>query len=140
GRDRVLEDELQPGADLSELLARERRQVLALEEDLPGGGRRQLHDRPPRRRLPAAGLADQPERLARLHVEADAGHGVHGPRRGVELDGEVLDPQDDVVPAAQVGGPGPGHQASPPGLAVSTMPAAWLSPVTAASAAGTWSA
>ena len=43
----------------------------------PDVGARQLHDRLARGRLAAARLADEPERLALLHVEADVRNRVH---------------------------------------------------------------
>ena len=44
------------------------------KHDLPGGGLEQPHDQPRRRALAAAGLADDPQRLAALDLEA---HVVH---------------------------------------------------------------
>ena len=55
-------------------------EVDALEEHLAAGRRRQLHDGAAGGGLAAAGLADEPERLALAHVEADAGHGVDDAR------------------------------------------------------------
>ena len=62
-------------------------------------------------RLPAAGLADEAERLALADVEADPGDGVDdepGAPDG-ELDHEVLDAQHEVVAVAQVGLARAGH-------------------------------
>ena len=67
---------------------------------LPDVGRRELHDRPAGRRLAAARLADEPERLARDEVEADPRHRVHLAALGVELDDEVLDAQQRRRPRA----------------------------------------
>src|SRR5262249_34656327 len=92
-RDRVLEDHVHAGADAPELLTRELRDVLALELHRAAVGPRQLHDRLAGRRLPAAGLADESERLAFADVEAHVGNRVHlqtGPADG-ELDDELLD-------------------------------------------------
>ena len=47
---------------------REARDVLALEPDRPGGRVEEAEDQPSSRRLAAAGLADDPERLAAAHV------------------------------------------------------------------------
>ena len=89
-------------------LALELGELLALEDDAAAGRAGQLHDGPPGRGLAAARLADEAERLARQHVEADARHGVHlqpgAPDR--ELDDEVLDAQQRRRPAAG-GGPCP---------------------------------
>ena len=65
------------------------------------------------------------------------------PPCGLELHDEILDAQEDVVGVTEVGGPGAGHQAEPPAsLSTSTASSTWAaaaeSPVTAASAAGTW--
>ncbi len=79
GRDRVLEDELQAGAHLAQLLAAQRGEVGALEQHAATGGGGKLHDGPTGRRLSATRLAHQAERLAFPDVEADAGHGVHDP-------------------------------------------------------------
>jgi hypothetical protein len=140
-RDRILEDELQPGADLAQLLAAERGEVDPLEEHVPAGRRRQLHDGAAGGGLAAARLADESQRLALAHVKADARHGVDGATLGLELDDEVFDAQEHVI--AEVRGAGAGHQASLPAStstsssASSTCSAAIASPVTAASAAGT---
>src|SRR5205085_8572356 len=120
-----------------------RREVLALEGDLAGRRRGELHDRPTGRRLPAAGLADQTEGLALADVEADARHGVHDAGGRVELDDEVVDAQERFALGAEVGGAGSGHQVSPPAStrlrsASAAFSASAASPVTAAWAAGTW--
>ena len=69
----------------------ERGQLGPVEPHAARDGRRELHDRPPGRRLAAARLADEPERLALDDVEADVGDRVHlqavAPDR--ELDDEV---------------------------------------------------
>jgi hypothetical protein len=53
----------------------------------------EAHDRAAERRLAAARLADDAERLTRLHREVDAVHGAHEADRALEeprLDREVL--------------------------------------------------
>ena len=57
--------------------ALEVRDVAALEDDLPGRRLEQLDDRAAERRLAAAGLADDTERLAAVTVEVDAVDGAH---------------------------------------------------------------
>ena len=115
-RDRVLEDDLQAGADLAErsgsstaarstpsnstrpLVGRGSCMIARPVVDLP------QPDSPTRPRV-------SPSRTSRLMPETawtDAG-------RRVELDDEVLDPQQDVVGVAEVGGAGTGHQSPPPG-------------------------
>ena len=77
-RHRVLEDHRDlAAADVLELTLGELGQVAALEEHLAGddlrrGLRDQAHDRERRHRLAAAGLADDPERLPLLDLEADS--------------------------------------------------------------------
>ena len=88
-------------------------EVGALEAHRARRRRRELHDRPTGGRLAAAGLADDAERLAAAHVEADPGDGADdqpgAPER--EVDHEVLDAQHDVVAdRAEVGVAGAGHQ------------------------------
>ena len=67
----VLEDHLHAAAHLPHLLSGERRQLGPVE--LHRSGRRlvELEDRPAGRRLAAAGLADEAERLALLDEEVD---------------------------------------------------------------------
>ncbi len=90
----------------------------SLEADAARRGRRELHDRPPGRRLPAAGLADEPERLAREQVEADPRHRVHAlAAPGGELHDEVLDAEQRVVALPEVRGAGARHQAASPDVA-----------------------
>ena len=57
-------------------LAESVRQVGALEEDLAAGRLDQAQDRPAERRLAAARLADEPDRLAAADREVDAVHGL----------------------------------------------------------------
>src|SRR5262249_17762024 len=74
--------------------------VLAVEDDLPLCRLEQLDHGSAEGRLAAAGLADEPERLARAEREVDAVDGVHladaplGPARGDrEGLGGTLDPE-----------------------------------------------
>ena len=71
------------GAELAQLLARERGELCPSKRTVPARRAGQLHDRPTGRRLAAARLADEPEGLALQHVEADARDRVHlaGPCR-----------------------------------------------------------
>ena len=68
--------------------------VLAVEDDLAVGRLEQLDHRAAERRLAAAGLADEPERLARAQRQVDAVDGVHladAPLEDAGRDREVLD-------------------------------------------------
>ena len=88
----------------------ERRQILALEGDRARRRAGDLHDRPAGRALAAARLADDAERLAAQHVEADAGHRLDGVAAlDLELDDEILD-AEDLVALAEVGLARAGHQ------------------------------
>ena len=60
----------------------------------PAGFGQQAHDRQVRHALAAAGLADEPEPLALLELEADPVDGVDRPLVGAELDDQVLDVQE----------------------------------------------
>ena len=74
-RVRILEDHLHVLA----LLLRTRPlevERLALEEDLAGGRLMQTHDAAAQRRLAAAGLADDAERLAAVHLQVDVAQRV----------------------------------------------------------------
>src|SRR5215207_2305437 len=73
----VLEDDLHVAPKRGQLGAAERRHVLALEPHLARGRFDQAQDAAPGRRLAAARLADEPERLAGFELEADAVDGVH---------------------------------------------------------------
>src|SRR5262249_44006908 len=75
---RLLEDDLHVRAPLPQLALRERRDVSAVEQDLPARRLEQPEEAPAEGRLAAAALADQPERLARVEVERDVLAGVHG--------------------------------------------------------------
>jgi hypothetical protein len=74
---RVLEDDLQPPPHRAQLVGAELGEVAALEEDLARRRRLELQDAAPRRRLAAARLADQPQRLAAADRERDAVHRAH---------------------------------------------------------------
>ena len=112
--DRVLEDHLDLRARLAQFAVAERREVGSLEADGPGGRGRDLHDRHTRGGFAASRLADDAERFAPQHVEADAGDGADGSvATHRELDHEVVDAQHDVA-VAEVGGAGARHQIVPP--------------------------
>ena len=81
-----------------------------VEDDAAGIGLDQLHQQPRRRRLAAAGFADDAERLARSHSEGDVVDRLHGrlgpvqqaaPER--EMLGQVLDCQQRAGFAALPG-------------------------------------
>ena len=117
-RDGVLEDHLDVRAHGAHVVTVERRELLTLERDGSTRRSRELHDRPAGRRLAAAGLAHDAERLAGEDVEADAGDGVDleaGP-----ADGELRRPGSPRAAARRRHAfrwavPGPGHQLAPPG-------------------------
>jgi hypothetical protein len=73
----VLEDHLHPAAHLAHLLAAERRELGAVELHRPRGRLVKLEDRASGRRLAAARLAHETQRLALLHEEVDAVHRAH---------------------------------------------------------------
>ncbi|CRH94201.1 Uncharacterised protein [Chlamydia trachomatis] len=76
GGRRVLEDDRDDPTDAPARLRGPLRHLLALEEDLAGGrGDETAHD-VRGRRLAAAGLADDPERLAFLDAHGHAAHGL----------------------------------------------------------------
>ena len=124
-RDRVLEDHLHARPDLAQVLAGQLREVLAFEVHDARVRARQLHDRLAGRRLAAARLADEAERLARHHVDADVGDRVHvqpGAADG-ELDDEVLDPQQRLV-GGRAGARSRCRPFRPPTVLVTTAPPA----------------
>ncbi len=90
---RVLEDHLETAAERPHLLARQLRQVGAVEDDPAVGDVVQPQDRPAERRLAAARLADQAVRLTGLDGQRDAVDRVDVAHRAVEeealLDREV---------------------------------------------------
>src|SRR5690606_12413309 len=110
-RDRVLEDHLHLRPQPAQLLGAEAAEVAPVEDDPAGGGRWRVHDRPGRRRLAAAGLADEPERLAPGDVEGHVGHRPDpASAADGELDDQVLDGEQDVVAPPQGGRAAAGHQ------------------------------
>src|SRR5207248_11194737 len=131
---------LHRSARTAKLSAFERRHVGAVEQHLSRLRARQLHDRLAGRRLPAARLTYQPERLAGQHVETHVGDRVHL-QSGVanrELDDELLDAQQRVSGCPQVRGAGARHYATtdaggavaaapPTGKPAAVTPAARLS-------------
>jgi hypothetical protein len=90
----ILEDDLQLAACLPHLPPVRFRQVLALEDDRAFGRLQQLQDAVAGRRLTRAGLADEPERLAGMHIERDVVDRLDVVDRPVDedtlLDREVL--------------------------------------------------
>src|SRR5918993_1373813 len=100
-RHRVLEDggDAAP-ADPAQLSLALARQILAFEEHTAARDARRLRqqadDRQARRRLAAAGLPDEPERLALVEREADAVHGLDDacPTERGEMRLEVGDVED----------------------------------------------
>ncbi len=100
-RHRVLEDHRDlPAPDVPHLLVGELDQVAIAEERAAGGHATRPGQDPHQRQrghaLAAAGLADDPERLARGDVERDPVDGVDRPARGPELHTEVLDRQESA--------------------------------------------
>ena len=81
GRPRILEHRLDPGAELAQLRAGERVDVAAVEEHAPGGRPLEAKQEARGRRLAAAGLADEAERLLASDREADAVDRLHVARR-----------------------------------------------------------
>src|SRR4029078_1477225 len=69
---RVLEDDLHPAPERPELAVGHCPDGATAEDHLAGGGLREAEDGPAERRLSAAGLTDEAEDLARLHLEVDA--------------------------------------------------------------------
>ena len=91
---RVLEDDLQLAPKRAEIALRELRDVLAGERDSAVGQRKQTDKAAPERRLPAAGLADEPEGLSLPNLQRDVVDRMH-PRdlpldEDAPLDREVL--------------------------------------------------
>ena len=103
-RVRVLEDDLHLPAHLAHLAPTEVRDVAPVEDDLARRRLDQLDQRAREGRLAAAGLADEPERLARAQCQVDAVDGVDLADRALEDAGpdrevldELLDAQDLVA-------------------------------------------
>src|SRR5438132_1585464 len=76
-RERILEDHLHPAAKRAQRALGEVRDVLAVEDDPAAGRLVEAQDRAADRRLAAAGLPDQTERLAALDRQADAVDGAN---------------------------------------------------------------
>jgi len=106
-RHRVLEDhrDVAP-ADLAELVVLQLQEVAPLERRRAGDRAARPRQDPQERErghaLAAAGLPDDPERLARRDVEGDAVDGVDRPPARPELDLEALD-GEKRLPAAMHG-------------------------------------
>ncbi len=115
-RVRVLEDHLEVAAGFPHPSGGPVGDVLAVEQDGAAGGFEQPGDQAARGRLAAAGLADQPQRLAGSDREVDAVDGSYGPDLPLEDDalpeGEVLLQTahfEEVLAGGAVGGlPGEG--------------------------------
>ena len=83
-RHRILEDDAHVAAQRAARGGVELAGVATEHDDAPRVGGGQLEDLQQRRRLAAARLADEPERLALADVEADPVDGVHGPDAALE--------------------------------------------------------
>jgi hypothetical protein len=91
---RILEDDLDLAPDRPHLTPLEARDVAAVEEDRAGRRLEQLDDRAPERRLAAARLADDAERLALADGKVDpvdCADGADGVLEDARLDRKVLD-------------------------------------------------
>ena len=82
--DGILEDQLHVAPHLSQRLALEGDEVLALEQDRPGCRLVELQNAAARRGLAAAAFPDEAEGLPLLHVEADVVHRLDVPHPGTE--------------------------------------------------------
>src|SRR5258706_9973559 len=89
GGERVLEDDLHVAPALAQLLAAERGEVVAAKADAPGGGLDEAQHGAAERRLAAAALADDPQRLAGGELEVDAVDRLEGARPGEEAAGDL---------------------------------------------------
>ena len=85
----VLEDHADLFARLAQLLRREGRQLLPIEEHLAGGGALEQVDAAHERRLACAGKTDDAEDLTGFHRERDVLHRVDGVFAGSEVLGNV---------------------------------------------------
>ena len=113
------------GADPAEVLAFEAGEILTCVDHLAGGDVDQADDGSGDRRLAAAGLAHDPERLAAHDVEAHLGDSVdYTSAAGGKVHHEILDPQQHIVAVAQLRVAGASHQPPPPPLSVTGSPAA----------------
>ena len=88
---RILEDDLHILAHVPHLGFRELGDILSFKEHLAGGRLNETKNGPARRGLAAAGLADQPQRLAALQVEADVVDRVQHTVTGLEVFFQVPD-------------------------------------------------
>src|SRR4249920_773217 len=91
---RILEDDLDVPPDRPHLPALQPRDVLTVEDDLPGGRFEELQDGATEGRLAAAGLTHDAERLARADGQADSVDGpdlADGALEKAGLDRKVLD-------------------------------------------------
>ena len=99
-RVRVLEDHLELAPQGLELPAREIGDLLAIDLDAAARGVEQASQQPRGRGLAAAGLTDDSERLAALHLEGQAVHRANGSNLLLEDDPrgdrEVLDEVADL--------------------------------------------
>ena len=96
-RVRVLEDHLHPAAHLAQRIPLQGGHVHPVELDPTVRGVHQPDHGSSERRLAAAGLPHQPERLAALDVERDAVHGAHGADLSLE-DDPLGDREVDLQP------------------------------------------
>src|SRR6266704_2987275 len=133
GAVRVLEDHLDLAADRLHGAAGQVGDVAALEVDLARGDRDQPGDAPGQGRLAAAGLADQPERLALAHHQRHpvdrldlADHAADQPPAAVhrEVLDQVLHPHQHVIFRLRRGRPGPGGVARQRVTHATTLPSA----------------
>src|SRR5207248_6881542 len=111
-RHRVLEDHRDLlAANLAQRGVGEADQVAALEERATARhlavARKDPEQRERRDALPAARLADEPERLARLDRERDAVDGMDGPARRPEADVQVLDGEQRLSHGSSASGRAP---------------------------------
>jgi hypothetical protein len=74
---RILEDQLHAPAHQPQGIAPHRREIVPVEQNAARGRPAQLQHRPAQRRFPAAGFADQTQRLAAGDLQGHAGHGMN---------------------------------------------------------------
>ena len=96
-RKRILEDHLHAPANRPQLALGQVRDVLSVEDDPPFGRLVEADERASDRRLAAARLADETERLAALDRERDPVHGLDVADVAVE-DEAALDREVDLQP------------------------------------------
>src|ERR687898_1517174 len=109
GRIRVLEDHVEVPSSCAQRITLQPREIgpagtVHPEQDLPARGLDRAHDHPTHRRLAGSGLADERQRLARIHIEVDIVHGAHltddAPQkslRDLEVLGEAMNGEDALV-------------------------------------------